>query len=140
METSIFKIHLVASWFMTGLIWLIQIVHYPLFNKVGVAEFPLYHALHSKLISFIVMPVMIFELLSLAVLIMGFDDFRLLDKIILSSSLFIIWATTFFFSVPAHNELANGFSEAQYQKLVWTNWFRTFFWTLKSLYLFKFLS
>lgn len=125
---------------MTGLIWLIQIVHYPLFNKVGVAEFPLYHALHSKLISFIVMPVMIFELLSLAVLIMGFDDFRLLDKIILSSSLFIIWATTFFFSVPAHNELANGFSEAQYQKLVWTNWFRTFFWTLKSLYLFKFLS
>jgi len=125
---------------MTGLIWLIQIVHYPLFNKVGVAEFPLYHALHSKLISFIVMPVMIFELLSLAVLIMGFDDFHLLDKIILSSSLFIIWATTFFFSVPAHNELANGFSEAQYQKLVWTNWFRTFFWTLKSLYLFKFLS
>lgn len=140
MESTLFKIHFACSWFMTGLIWLIQIVHYPLFNKVGVAEFPLYHALHSKLISFIVMPVMIFELLSLAVLIMGFDDFHLLDKIIISSSLFIIWATTFFFSVPAHNELANGFSEAQYQKLVWTNWFRTFFWTLKSLYLFKFLS
>lgn len=138
METSIFKIHLVASWFMTGLIWLIQIVHYPLFNRVGNNEFVLYHSLHSKLISFIVMPVMIFELLTLAVLVMGYEKFQFNDKIILSVSLFIIWATTFFFSVPAHNELAEGFKEASYQKLVWTNWFRTIFWTVKSLYLLKF--
>lgn len=138
MDTTLFKIQLATSWFMTGLIWLIQIVHYPLFNRVGNAEFALYHSMHSKLISFIVMPVMIFELFTLGLLIMGHADFNLTDKLILSLSLFIIWATTFFFSVPAHNELTEGFKEASYQKLVWTNWFRTFFWTVKSIYLLKF--
>lgn len=32
---------------LVGLIWLIQVVSYPLFAKVGAAEFPAYHAARS---------------------------------------------------------------------------------------------
>ena len=28
-----------ASWFLTGLIWIIQVVHYPLMSRVGADRF-----------------------------------------------------------------------------------------------------
>jgi hypothetical protein len=36
------SIHLAATWFMVGLIWVIQIVHYPLFTSVGSDSFAEY--------------------------------------------------------------------------------------------------
>ena len=36
---------------LVGLIWLVQVVSYPLFARVGAAEFPAYHAAHARLIS-----------------------------------------------------------------------------------------
>ncbi len=137
MNEVILKTHLASSWFMTGLIWLVQIVHYKLFNVVGAEKFIQYHQLHSNLISFIVMPVMLIELFSLLALFFSDTDISKFDFLILGISLFIIWATTALFSVAAHNSLANGFNEVAYQKLVSTNWIRTIFWTLKSIYLFK---
>jgi hypothetical protein len=37
--------------FMTGLVWFVQIVHYPLFKDVGQDKFKHYEAQHSNLTS-----------------------------------------------------------------------------------------
>jgi len=47
---------------LVGLIWFVQIVAYRLFERVGVAEFPAYHAAHARLITFVVAPLMLGEL------------------------------------------------------------------------------
>ena len=54
---------------MVGLIWLIQIVHYPLFNIVGKNEFQAYHSGHCVLITPLVGTVMIIELISSILLV-----------------------------------------------------------------------
>ena len=43
-ETGIFVANLAATWFMVGLIWFVQVVHYPLFAAVPAGEpFAAYH-------------------------------------------------------------------------------------------------
>ena len=37
--------NLAATWTMVGMIWIVQIVHYPLFNRVGLEGFPRYATL-----------------------------------------------------------------------------------------------
>lgn len=53
--------HLAATAAMVGLIWFVQIVHYPLFALVGTAEFPRYEAAHTRSTSFVVGPAMAVE-------------------------------------------------------------------------------
>lgn len=49
---------------MTGVIWFVQVVHYPLFAEVGRAEFAQYEASHSGLTTLIVAPLMLVELIT----------------------------------------------------------------------------
>jgi hypothetical protein len=49
---------------LTGLIWFVQVVHYPLFHKVGVSGFSGYEKAHMRLTSFVVIPLMLGELVS----------------------------------------------------------------------------
>jgi hypothetical protein len=41
-------IHFTATWFMVGLIWTIQVVHYPLFHRVDTPSFLRYEAEHTR--------------------------------------------------------------------------------------------
>ena len=51
-----------ATLFMVGLIWFVQVVHYPLFAHVGRTQFPEYERLHNQFTTWIVGPVMLLEL------------------------------------------------------------------------------
>jgi hypothetical protein len=53
-----------ATWFMAGLGWIVQRVHYPLFEAVGSGRFVEYHRLHSARITPIVLPAMSIELIT----------------------------------------------------------------------------
>ena len=35
-------VHVLATWFMTGVIWFVQVVHYPLMARVGAEGFAAY--------------------------------------------------------------------------------------------------
>ena len=48
---TIFWINIASTWFMIGLIWFVQIVHYPLFVYVGSKEFRTFHENHKILIT-----------------------------------------------------------------------------------------
>ncbi len=43
-----FIITLGLTWYMTGMIWSMQLLEYPLFALVGPKEFPAYHRRHNR--------------------------------------------------------------------------------------------
>jgi len=76
---------------MTGLIWLVQLVHYPSFRYVDTVNARDFHAYHTARISVIVMPVMIIELASSAALAYYVD----LQGWIICGLTILIWLSTF---------------------------------------------
>ena len=133
MKNLVFLLHTGATLYLVGVIWIVQILHYPLLAGVGVDSYTAYHNLHTSRITPVVAPVMIVELLTAI-----YFAFAMFDKIDRSYFLFglilvlIIWASTFFVQVPLHEKLSKGFDADMHQRLVWTNWIRTAAWTLRG--------
>lgn len=131
--SSIFVLNLAATWYMVGLIWMVQVVHYSLFDRVGPERFAAYEADHSRLITPIVGLPMLVELATACLLIASapsvFPRWAAVTGLVL---IVLIWLSTAFLQVPCHNQLMNGFDEAAYRKLVSTNWIRTILWTARG--------
>ena len=125
-------IQLLCSFFMCGLIWVIQMVHYPAFNFVNEDHFTSFENFHTTRITLIVVPVMLIELVSACIL-------ALIDMNVVSLTnlflLVLIWLVTFTCSVPCHTGLRKSKSTKLIKKLIATNWLRTFLWTTKSVLL-----
>ena len=99
------SMHLLCTVFMTGLIWFVQIVHYPLFACIGREEFAGYERRHQVLTTWIVGPVMCLELATGIVwLLSGTADvhFRHLCNCALLAT---IWLSTALLQMPAHRAL-----------------------------------
>lgn len=139
MEKIAFLLNLVATFYLTGLIWLIQIVQYPFFSEVGKESFPQYHAKHTFWITPVVAPIMIVELLT-AIFLVFYPPENLEVKLLWLALVLtlIVWASTFFLQVPMHEKLAQGFEKKAHRFLVNSNWLRTGAWSLRSLLVFYF--
>jgi hypothetical protein len=119
---------------MTGVIWIIQILHYPLFNMVGRENFVAYEAAHTNLITLVVMPTMLLELILTAMIFFTPpanvpSSLNWLNAVLLG----VIWLSTAFLQVPQHSILSGGFDEKAYRMLVNSNWIRTVAWTAKAV-------
>jgi len=128
----LFLIHFAAAWFMTGLIWFVQIVHYPLFLQISADDRTAYCLQHARSTSRVVLPVMAVELLTAALLAYLLPNGFWIMNLLL---LLVIWASTLFIQVPLHQALTNIGSEEAALRLVRTNWLRTLLWTLRALLL-----
>jgi len=119
---------------MVGLIWFVQIVHYPLFGYVGSKEFGTFHENHKILITPVVGIVMIVELVTSGILIfqipIGIPNWTAIVGIIL---LGFIWFSTLFLQIPYHNKLSSKFDDNVLMMLVKTNWIRTICWSLRGI-------
>ncbi len=125
-------LQLLSTLGMTGLIWMVQLVHYPLFAQVGEDSFPSYAREHSRRITWIVAPLMGLELVTAYLL------WRLApDPVTLTglSLVVLLWLTTGLFFVPLHSRLAQRFETGLHRYLVAGNWVRTLLWSLRSLLL-----
>lgn len=126
-------LHGAAAWALTGLIWTIQLVHYPLFSEVAKERFRAFEEAHQRRITLIVAPLMLGEVGSAALLLLrGFGDPWFLTSLL---PLGIIWLSTALLQVPLHSRLARGFEPSAHQRLVRSNWLRTVSWTARSLLL-----
>jgi hypothetical protein len=122
-----------ATLVLVGLIWVIQVVHYPLFAQVGAANFPAYEAQHSGRITLIVMPLMLIELGTAGLLALAVPPSIATWETWLGLGLVLVaWGVTFFFSVPQHNVLSGGFDAAAHRALVESNWLRTLAWSVRG--------
>ncbi len=128
-----FLIHAAVTLLMVGLIWFVQLVHYPLFSYVGHSEFPVYERQHRGFIKWLVAPLMMLEGITAALLILfppvATSDWQLWVGVGL---LLVIWFSTAFVQVPLHNVLSKGFDPAVQRRLVQTNWWRTIAWSLRG--------
>lgn len=133
----IFIIHLFFTIYMTGIIWFVQIVHYPLMSKIGEEVFPLYEQQHQNRIFYIVGFQMLIELFTGGLLLwqQTYNPLQWWNVTLL----IIIWGSTFFIQSPLHGKLGNEYRAEWQQKLVNTNWIRTMAWTLRSIILLSML-
>jgi hypothetical protein len=126
-------LHFFVTSALTGLIWTIQIVHYPLFAQVGVDRFIAYEQSHSFRISTIVGPLMGVEFLS-SLWILWKRPFGMSPILAIGAFVVLLFVhlTTIVFSVPAHNVLGRGFDDGALHKLVLSNWIRTIGWSARA--------
>jgi len=137
MASMILALCLFSTLAMVGLIWFVQVVHYPLFRLVGDVDFENYMRLHQKLTTCVVAPFMLLEAFSSAALVYWHPprtDVRWLWAGV--GLVLFIWLSTAFLQVPRHGALAEqGFSETHHAALVATNWLRSIAWSLRGLIL-----
>jgi hypothetical protein len=130
----VLMIHLGATVFMTGVIWFVQVVHYPLFSVLGRSEFPRYAKRHAAQTTWIVAPLMLVELATALFLFwIRPADVSTATLAIGLSLLAVIWISTALVQVPCHDRLQRGFEETVHRRLVRTNWVRTVAWSLRGL-------
>ena len=123
-------LHDAATWYMTGVIWLVQLVQYPMFAHLDRTTFNQSHAFHTSAIATVVMPAMLLELACAAILAFRRPDPATIAGLALVG---VIWAMTFFVIVPLHNRLGSeGFSSGVHVALVQWNWVRTLAWSARS--------
>lgn len=127
-ERLLLSAHAGATLFMTGVIWFVQVVHYPLLARAGSDGFAEHAREHARLTGWIVGPAMSAELfLALALAARGgaaaWTGLGLLA---------VIWLSTALVQVPLHQQLQAGFDADAHRRLVRTNRLRTAAWTARA--------
>lgn len=126
--------NLAATFVMVGIIWFVQIVHYPLFSSVGTAGFPAYSGAHARLTGLVVGPPMLTEAATTFALFLdppaGVPVWLAATGLTL---LAVIWLSTALLQAPRHREFGAGFDAASHRFLVASNWLRTACWSARGL-------
>jgi len=136
--------HIFCTLWMTSIIWLIQIVQYPLFKFVDSNSFQRFHSGHTRKITWVVGPIILAECLSISILLF---KIRFHDEVVpigLDFSILLVWLSlslgclisTAILSVPCHDRLSQGWDLAAHEKLLKTNWIRTLLWTIHCFWIF----
>lgn len=123
-------VHAAVTSYMTGVIWFVQVVHYPLFARVPSPAFAEYERRNTLLTGFIVGPPMVAELAAAGWLLVMRPG---LLSTVGAALLAVIWASTALLQVPAHARLEQGFDGAVHRRLVRSNWIRTVAWTARTV-------
>ncbi len=122
--------HAASTWMMVGVIWLIQLNHYPLMALVGPDGYIEYQRRHMRLISFVVGPPMLVEGITMLAIAAG-----LVDGVSIAAGLgglvlgAVAYGSTALWFAPAHGRLSTGFDADLHRRLVHANWIRTVAWT-----------
>ena len=134
LATLVTFVHAAATLAMTGLIWFVQVVHYPLFAQVGVRRFATYETQHVRRTGYVVMPLMLTEIATAAWLAVSppnpDTNWLVYSGLVL---LALIWLSTAVLQVPCHRRLEAGLDVAIVRRLVASNWIRTVAWTARAV-------
>lgn len=124
-----------ASGAMCGLIWFVQIVHYPMFARILGEHSRKYAKEHQQRTTLIVGPLMLVELAAALMIAVsppagigrGVAMFGLLLVLLL-------WLSTALVQMPLHARLErDGHDPEVIEALVRTNWARTALWSVRAL-------
>jgi hypothetical protein len=125
--------HLASTLVLVGIIWTVQIVHYPLMALVGEDRFVAYEDAHSPRMAAVVMlPWTVQGVTTLGLLLTrpaGVPIGLVIAAAIAAAVPVLVTVTV---SVPAHVRLGSGFDAQAHRRLVRTNWIRTAAWTVHA--------
>lgn len=126
--------HLAATLCLVGVIWFVQLVHYPLMGQVGRDEAVGYERQHTRRTGWVVAPLMLAELATAGLLLGARPTGVPLWAAALGVALLaVVWASTWAVQIPCHRRLSVAFDPVVHRRLVRTNWLRTACWSLRGL-------
>ncbi len=127
-------VHAAATLIMTGVILVIQFVHYPLFRLVGTETYTAYQAAHMSAITLVVLPLMGVELIT-GLLLLGAQPPGVPAWMVYAGFglIIVVWLMTGLVNAPQHGALSMGFNADTHTALVASNWVRTLAWVARSL-------
>lgn len=126
--------HWFATVYMTGLIWFVQLVHYPLMDRARHGDYVEFQRQHMWRTTVVVGPAMLVELISgITLLFMRPEFISFTWALINLIALMLIWVSSATLQVPSHRKLEKGFRADAHQLLVRSNWIRTVLWTARGL-------
>ncbi len=134
----VLSVHVAATWIMVGVIWFVQLVHYPLFHYVEREAFRAFAADHQKRTTWIVLPTMLSELCTGVILcLVPWPTWPPWAPWFGLGLIGALWASTFFLQVPLHTRLSDqGYDPEVHARLVSSNWLRTFGWSFRGVLVF----
>ncbi len=134
LASGLLLVHVAATLCMAGLIWYVQVVHYPLFAEVGAAASARYEQRHVALTTWVVGPPLLVEA-GTALLLVPFRPAYVPEGALWVglALLLVIWVSTALLQIPCHRKLGFGFDAAVHRRLVQSNWLRTAGWTVRSV-------
>ncbi len=130
---GILQAHAAISLALAAVLWVVQLVVYPVFRWIEPARFVLWHEGYTGAITWVVAPLMLLQVAGVAArycLLESLDPLWLLE----AACTLTAWAATVFVSVPLHSSLQSQLSlEERFAvmgRLVRTNWPRTMAWSV----------
>ena len=126
LSTGIFLTHLLTTLAVTGMMWFIQIVHYPLQRMVGREQAVAYERAHTGRTVAVVVSLMMIECAT-GMLLLWLRPARVgIRQVWIGLVLLgIIWLSTMLLQVPQHKILAKAYRPEALEALISTNWIRT---------------
>lgn len=120
---------------LLGLLWFIQLIHYPLLNRIK-EGFVQYERESLKRATYLTGPLMVFDFV-LSLFLIAYEN---TDILIFFACIHLVlgilyWLWTFLFQLQRHQKLTVGYSKKALGKLITSSWFRLIIWTIKSLVL-----
>lgn len=124
--------HRFCAIYMTGIIWFVQLVQYPMLHRSNGSDSAEGHQEYTRRMGLAVGPVMLLELvLQIRWVIMTPGPRSITGGILL----LLIWASTILLQVPCHRDLEQRYDPESHHELVRSNWIRTLAWTARALLL-----
>lgn len=134
--TAILVVHAAATWVMLGVIWFVQLVHYPLMHRVRTepaGAFSDFEQAHQRGTTRIVAPAMLLELGTAVWLVVSLPAGT--AAMLAWAGLALVgvnWVSTAAIQMPCHRKLESGFNAATHRRLVRSNWLRTAAWSIRG--------
>ncbi len=127
-------VHAGVTLMLAGLVWFVQIVHYPLMRLLDPEELPAYAAEHAHRTGWVVGPLMLAEVAS-ATLIVWLQPAGVpaWSGLLGAALLTLIWLLTGWVQAPLHRVLQIQGDAGRIPELVATNWMRTAAWSARSV-------
>lgn len=130
-------VHVLATWFMVGMIWTIHTVHYPLFAEVGEATYVAFQSAHVDRIGrLLLVPWLVEGVTLLGLLAIAFPGGQRGIRVpvaIGAVAMAVVLVISGFWSAPAHGDLADGFDPAVHDRLMTANLVRALAWTVRGV-------
>jgi len=126
--------HVAATLFMAGVIWFVQLVHYPIMTQIPPGAFPAYQAANMTATAWLVTIPMGVEALTALLLLWRRPEHVPANVLRVGLVLVVlIWLSTWLIQYPRHEALRAGFDSVLHRSLLDSNWLRTAGWTARGV-------
>lgn len=133
MADVVLMVNLVSTWTMVGVIWFVQVVHYPLLSVVPVESAASTAVEHQRRTGWVVGAPMAAEgVTTLMLLAMVPDGVAWFVPWLAGIPLAVALGATVLLSVPRHERMARNPDATVGRELVSTNWVRTIAWSVRG--------